>query len=121
MTGRVSWQLEAIVNVEIQDAEGYFHTLRCTLDTGFDGDLALPSGVIEQLGLVPIDILNVTLANSARASMPKYNANVSWQERLIEVEVLQTNGESAIGMALLENSIVTLQVWDGGDISIEPR
>ena len=82
MTGRVSWQLEAIVNVEIQDAEGYFHTLRCTLDTGFDGDLALPSGVIEQLGLVPIDILNVTLANSARASMPKYNANVSWQERL---------------------------------------
>ena len=121
MTGRVSWQLEAIVNVEIQDAEGYFHTLRCTLDTGFDGDLALPSGVIEQLGLVPIDILNVTLANSARASMPKYNANISWQERLVEVEVLQTNGESAIGMALLENSIVTLQVWDGGDISIEPR
>jgi clan AA aspartic protease len=121
MTGRVSWQLEAIVNVEIQDAEGYFHTLQCTLDTGFDGDIALPSGAIERLGLVTADIIRVTLANGTRVSMPRYSAKVSWHGQLVEVEVLQTEGESAIGMSLLENSIVKLQVWDGGEVLIEER
>ena len=121
ITGRVSWQLEAIVNTGIQDAEGYFHTLECTLDTGFDGDLALPLGAIERLGLVTADIIRVTLANGTRVSMPRYSAKVSWHGQLVEVEVLQTEGESAIGMSLLENSIVKLQVWDGGEVLIEER
>ena len=73
------------------------------------------------MGLVPSDILDVILADSARVSMPKYNANLLWQERLVEAEVLQTNGESVIGMALLENSTLTVQVWDGGEVLIEPR
>ena len=121
MTGRVNWQLEAMVNIEIQDSEGNFHTLRCTLDTGFDGDIALPSGSIERLGLVPSDILNVTIANSARVSMAKYNARINWHGQLVDAELLQTNHESVIGMALLQNSTLTLQVWDGGDVLIEPR
>ena len=121
MTGRVNWQLEAVVNIEIQDAAGNFQTSRCTLDTGFDGDIALPSSTIERLGLVPVDILNVTLANSSRASMLKYNARITWHDQLIEAEVLQTELEAAIGTALLENTTLTVQVWGGGDVLIEPR
>lgn len=120
-TGRVNWQLDATINIDIQDTKGNFHNLPCTVDTGFDGDIAFPSGVIQRLGLVPSDILDVILADSALVSMPKYNANVLWQERLIEAEVLQTNGESVIGMSLLENSTLTIQVWDGGEVLIEER
>ena len=121
MTGRVNWQLEATVSVEIQDVEGYFHSFMCTLDTGFDGEIALPSRAIERLGLIPADVLTVTLANNAHALMPRYSARVNWHEQLIEAEVLQTNGQSAIGMAILENSTLTVQVWDGGDVLVEPR
>ena len=121
MTGTVNWQLEATVVVEVQDAEGYAHTLRCILDTGFDGDLALPPSTIAQLGLVPIDILIVTLADSTRAPMPKFNASVSWHDKIIEAEVIQTEHESVIGMALLEDRTLTVQVWDGGTVTIEPR
>ena len=120
-TGRVNWLLEAIFHIEIQDASGNFHRIQCILDTGFDRDIALPLGVIERLGLVPGEIVGVTLANSAHTLMMRYNATVFWQEQLIEVEVLQTKSESVIGMALLENSIVTLQVWDGGEVLIEER
>ncbi len=91
------------------------------MDTGFDGDIALPSSTIERLGLVPVDILNVTLANSSRASMLKYNARITWHDQLIEAEVLQTELEAAIGTALLENNTLTVQEWDGGDVVIEPR
>ena len=91
------------------------------MDTGFDRDIALPLGVIERLGLVPAEVVVVTLANSTHALMTRYNARLSWQKQLIEVEVLQTNGESAIGTGLLEDSTLTVQVWDGGEVLIEPR
>ena len=121
MTGTVNWQLEASVSIQIQDVDGSLHTLRCTLDTGFDGDIALPPGAIRRLGLIPVDILTVTLANGSRTSMPKYNAIAFWHEQLINVEVLQTEHEAAIGMSLLEDSTLTVQVWDGGEVLIEPR
>ena len=121
MTGRVNWQLEAIVNIEIQDTMGQSHTIQCTLDTGFNGELALPLRVIERLGLVPDDALVVILANGDRIMMTRYSAKLDWQDQPIEAEVLQTEQESAIGMALLENSNLTIQVWDGGNVLIEPR
>lgn len=121
MTGRVNWQLEAIINIEIQDTMGQSHTIQCTLDTGFNGELALPLRVIERLGLVPDDALVVILANGDRIMMTRYSAKLDWQDQPIEAEVLQTEQESAIGMALLENSNLTIQVWDGGHVLIEPR
>ena len=121
MTGTVNWQLEAVIIIEMQDATGGLRTLRCSLDTGFDGDIALPAGTIAQLGLVPVDVLTVTLADSTRASMPKYNAGISWHGQFVEAEVLRTEHESAIGTGLLENSTLTIQVWDGGEVRIEPR
>ena len=119
--GRVNWLLEAIVHVEVQDASGNIHRIRCILDTGFDRDIALPLGIIERLGLDPVETVSVTLADSTHVLMTRYNARVSWQGQLIEVDVLETNGESAIGMALLENSILSVQVWDGGEVLIEER
>ena len=90
MTGRVNWQLEAIVNIEIQDTMGQSHTIQCTLDTGFNGELALPLRVIERLGLVPDDALVVILANGDRAMMTRYSTKLDWQDQPIEAEVLQT-------------------------------
>lgn len=119
-TGRVNWLLEAIVLVEVQDASGDFHSIQCIVDTGFDRDIALPLVVIERLGLVPAEAVSVT-ANSAHVSMTRYNSRVSWQGQLIDLDVLQTNGESVIGMGLLENSTLTVQVWDGGEVLIEER
>ena len=121
ITGKVRWPLEATVGIEIQDANGDFHAFQCTLDTGFDGDLALPSGAIGRLGLIPSNSRYVNLADGVQIFMQTCNARVLWHEQIIDVEVLQTNNESYIGMALMENSIVTLQVWSGGDVLIEPR
>ena len=34
---------------------------------------------------------------------------------------MQANGEPAIGTALLENSTLTVQVWDGGEVLIQEK
>lgn len=121
ITGRVNWRREAIVTISIRDLIGDFRAFQCVLDTGYDGDIALPSNVIDQLGLVPSDNLRVILGNGEHVFMRVYSAVASWHEQLVNVEVLQTNGESVIGMALLENNTLTVQVWDGGEVVIEPR
>ena len=51
LTGRVSLDLQAWLSVEILDADGQSHLVEVVLDTGFEGELALPSRIIRQLGL----------------------------------------------------------------------
>ena len=50
-----------------------------------------------------------------------YDGIVYWHGQPVAVTVLETQRESVIGMALLENSTLTVQVWDGGEVRIEPR
>ena len=121
MTGRVSWLFEAIVSVEVQDSEGQLHQFRCILDTGFDGYITLPAASIRQLGLPLIGRRATDFLDSYSANLPMYDGIVYWHGQPVEVTVLETQRESVIGMALLENSTLTVQVWDGGEVRIEPR
>ena len=121
ITGRVSWLLEAVVGVEVQDANGYLHSFPFVLDTGFTGFIALPAPSIRQLGLTPLEPRETVLLDGYSVSLAVYDGVVSWHGRPIPVTVLETERESVIGMALLENSTLTIQAWDGGDVLIEER
>ena len=121
ITGRVNWLLEAMVSVEVQDADGQLHQFRCVLDTGFDGDIALPSAAIRRLGLAFAGPSDTVLLSGYSAPLPVYDGIVSWHGQPIQVPVLETERESVIGRALLENSTLTIQVWDGGNVLIEER
>ena len=121
MTGRVNWRIEATVQVGVQDETGILCYFECVLDTGYDGDIALPSAMIRRLGLVSVGYQDSALANSDIVPLPVYRGIASWHGRLVAVEVVETPRESVIGMALLENSTLTIQAWDGGEVFIEER
>ena len=121
INGRINWLLEAIVYVEIQDTAGGLHRFECILDTGFDGDIALPLAAIRRLGLALSGRRFTILGNGDGVFMHTYVGTALWHGVQTEVTVLQTRSESAIGMSLLENNTVAMQVWDGGDVLIEER
>ena len=121
MTGRVNWRLEATIRIGIQDAAGGLNFFECVLDTGYDGDIALPSVVIRRLGLLSLGSRDSALANSDIVPLPIYRGIASWHGKLIDVEVMGTQHELVIGMALLESSTLTIQAWDGGNVLIEER
>ena len=121
ITGRVNWLLEATVHVEVQDASGNLHRIQCIVDTGFDGDLTLSSAVIGILGLVAIGSYPTVLANGDIAHLPAYAGIVSWHGHRTSVEVLEAQQASVVGMALLQNSTLAIQAWDGGEVLIEER
>ena len=119
--GRVNWLREATIHVEVQDASGNLHRIQCILDTGFDGDLTLSSAVIGRLRLVAKGSYPTVLANGDTVHLPAYSGIVSWHGHRISVEVLEAQQSSVVGMALLENSTLTIQAWDGGEVFIEER
>ena len=121
IAGRVNWFLEAFVSVELQNAEGSSLTIPCLLDTGFDGELALPSATIRRLGLVYIGPSDTILLDGNSQPLPIYDGTVVWLGETFRVSVLETGRDAIVGMALLENCTLTVQVWDGGDVLIEPR
>ena len=49
--GRVDAQRQALVQLEIQRSDSLFETIEAVVDTGFDGQLTLPSQTIGELGL----------------------------------------------------------------------
>ena len=121
IVGSVNGDLEAIVYLTIQDDRGEFHEFHCILDTGFDGFVAMPAQVIQRLGLVQTSVRRAFLVDGIEQYFPLYWGTVNWGQEILEVPVLGTDREFLVGMALLETSTLTVQVWDGGEVLIESR
>ena len=119
--GKTNSNLEVTVVVGFQDPQGGFQSFECVLDTGYDGEMALPTEAIQRLGLTPLGNRIITQADGQPVRMPAYKGVVSWHGQPVEVVVIQTDEEAIIGTQLLEHSTVTIQVWDGGNVLIDER
>ena len=121
ITGKTNEYLEAMITINLQGTDGALISVGSILDTGFDGDLALPSAAIQRLNLESSGPRWAMLANGAFASVPTYKGTIIWHNHPVEAVIIETNGDSIVGTSLLQDSILTMQVWDGGDVFIEER
>ena len=121
IVGNVNRDLEAVVEVAIQDDKGELHSFHCVLDTGFDGFVALPAQVVQRLELVQSEVRRTLLLDAVEVFLPLYWGTVYWCEEFAEVPILGTKQEFLVGTAMLEDSTLTVQVWDGGEVLIEER
>jgi predicted aspartyl protease len=119
--GRINSNLEAVAEIRLLDQQGHVQEFQCVLDTGFDGFLMLTAPDIQGLGLIPRGSRTIHLVDDIETSLPVYLGTVTWHDQQLEISILETEGQPLIGMALLENNTLTIQVWDGGEVRIEPR
>ena len=117
--GEVSGDQQALVTIEIIDAEGHPRPVEVILDTGFTGYLTLPSETIRQLGLAPVGRRTFEPANGELFEFEAHLAAVSWHEHLTDAMVLRSDGDPLLGMTLLWGSRVTLDAVAQGEVSIE--
>ena len=121
ITGKINHHLEAVIIVDFVGSDGLLHSLEVVLDTGYNGDLTLPQDVIQQLGLVLLGRRSAILANGESVVLNAYLGTVSWHGLPRQVIILQTDEDPLLGMSLLQESRVTLEVWDDGGVIIEDR
>ena len=119
LTGTVSDDLQAWVSMELLAESGELVSIDVVLDTGFNGQLALSTSIIQQLELLEdISRLAVT-ATGDRVSLATYRGTVLWDEQPRIVEVVQADSEPLLGMELLLGCRVTLDVRGGGAVTID--
>ena len=120
ITGTVTAGREAVVALQVRALGGKPELVHAVLDTGFTDFLALPHGLIAQLGLPFRGSAVFGLADGSEARLSAYRAIVEWHGRPRPVTVLGIRAGAVIGMALLQGSLVTLKVVTDGPVRIEP-
>lgn len=120
ITGRVSANREAIIELEIVRSSRSNETVEVTIDTGFDGYLTLPRNIVKRLKLQPAENRRATLGDGNTVVLDVYLAKVLWHRKEREILVLQAEGGPLVGMSLLNGNRVTIMVVTGGAVTIAP-
>ena len=117
--GAVNDRNEIRIQLPILDVAGYGQVIEAILDTGFDGELALPYALISSLQLVWVTKLLVRFGDGRVEWIDCYDAIVVWDgvQRLVEVRAL--DGDILIGMAMLSGFDLRARVAIGGAVEIE--
>jgi predicted aspartyl protease len=119
IAGRVVAGREAVIPISLLGAQGQGETINAIVDTGFTGFLTLPLQQIARLGFAYEGIIDARLGDGRAAEFDMFAGAVVWDEQVRAGIVLAVEGTPLIGMALLRGSRVTLDVADGGVVTIE--
>jgi len=119
ITGSVNAHREPMIGLTIRGPVGQELEVEAVIDTGFNGSLSLASAFIAMLGLAWRRRGRAILADGSESIFDIYEATVVWdgQPRRVAVDAAET--DSLVGMSLLYGYELTIQVMDGGNITIK--
>ena len=117
--GEYNQRDQVIVSLELRSSSGRTTTIQAVLDTGFTGFLMLPESVVLALQLPLIEQVEVVLADGSLASLLSYEIDVLWEQERTVI-AYASHGDPLIGMALLREMLVTMELTQDGNITIEP-
>ncbi|MBI2805760.1 MAG: clan AA aspartic protease [Planctomycetes bacterium] len=116
--GTVTFSLEAMVRIHVEDGNGQTQAVDVKIDTGFTGFLSLPTSLVTAFGLMATTQQYVQVADGTVVSVPVHSAVVIWDGKPRRVDVHSMGTERILGMAMLAGHDLTMRVRDGGHVSI---
>ena len=118
--GRVRRNYEAIIILELYGPLGRVREIEAAIDTGFTEFLTLPAEVISQLNLPFANIGRLELANGSESAFNIHNATVIWNGEEKVVPAHEADATPLVGMRLLENHSLRMDIVIGGRVTVEP-
>jgi clan AA aspartic protease len=110
---------EAIIALDVSAHGAPVRQVEAVIDTGYNGYLTLPAEIVKALGLQFAGHRRGTLADGSVTRLDVYLATVVWHGLPAEVLILRTTGAPLVGMSLLDGNRITMDVVDGGDVTID--
>ena len=117
--GAVNAHLEIIVVLSLLDPAGQRREVDAVVDTGFNGHLILPPMLVAKMGLPVVGEGEAVLADGSEAAFDVYSVTVFWDGQPRYVEIGTLGSEPLVGMRMLEDHDLNIQVRDGGRVVIE--
>jgi clan AA aspartic protease len=118
IVGRVNADIEAVIQLVIVGPDQQHQTLDGVIDTGFSGDLTLPTTVISSLGLTWLGREAGILADGSIDLFDVYAAMVLWDGRPRSVEIEAADTQPLFGMNQLHRHSLRIEIQNGGRVEI---
>ena len=118
MTGLVNADFEPRLVLTVHAAGGQPNQVDAVIDTGFNGFLTLPPALIAALRLPWLCRQQGELADGSVLAFDVYVAAVDWDGQPRSVEVEACDAQPLLGMALMQDSELRVQVLSGGRVTI---
>lgn len=116
--GAVNDDLEPTISISLVDTFGHAHEVHAILDTGFNGELALPPDLIEQTGLEAMGVRIAEMGDGRSVTLAVFAGRVSWDDAVRSVLVL-SGAAPLIGMSLLRDHRLYIDVSPGGTVTVD--
>ena len=120
ISGRVADTRKPFVPVTVLDRHSNPHSIQFILDTGFTGELLLPSRYMNRLGLSTAEWIDARPATGDFTRVPYAEATVVWQGTRRRAQILQLDSEPLLGMEFLWNHRITIDAVVDGAVNIIP-
>ncbi len=119
--GMVNAAYEPIVRLAVQGPSGQSREIEVVVDTGFNGYMTLPPGLVADLGLPLAGTGSGVLADGSVVRFDVHYVAVLWDghQRYIRVDV--AGATPLLGMALLHCRNLNIDVEDRGRVAIERK
>ncbi len=110
---------EIVIEMTISDGN-HSETIPAVVDTGFTGFLMLPVSLAGGFRFPPLDNRIVELGDGRQSTLDTCEVVIHWhnQDRAVRA-FLASRPQALIGMKLLRGSLVTLELIQGGSITVE--
>ena len=121
--GRVNAELQPIVSIDLRCLTGEFGQFEVKFDTGFNGELALPTSILENLKKSLADTQVARFANGASETVNVYDIEVLIDGEIREMTALDLgNGSLLLGMKAFPLWTGCVEFRVNGDVTIQqPR
>ena len=117
--GEVNDAYEAVISLIVQGPSGQSREVEAVIDTGFNGFLSLPSALATELGLPFLTYESALLADGNSVRFSVHDARALWDGQSRRVYAHVSNTTPLVGMRMLDNHDLGIQVRDGGRVVIQ--
>ena len=112
--------LQARVEVILRLADQNDHSIECIVDTGFQGELALPPATVAALRLPSRGRTWANLADDSHASVPLFRAVILWDDQEVDATVMAMGSRPLLGTELLQGFNLSADFEDDGQLVLTP-
>lgn len=117
--GTVNANTEATLRVVVMGSAGLEAEVEAIVDTGFTGCLTLPKRLVDQLKLSWLGHAQGLLADGSAHVFDAYLGIVVWDGDRRTVEVDGADSDPLVGMGLLRDHELRVEVVEGGAVIVE--
>lgn len=119
--GTVVLGREGIIRLRLHGPNHTTNEVDAVVDSGFTSFLALRPEMIAALELSRKNVESFILGDGSLVDLPTYWVELDWDGAVRKVPVQSVKDTPLVGMEMMKDYHLSMEIWDGGRLRLTPR